>query len=227
MSERWFLDELAHAGPEHLDERFLEGYDRKQGHPDPSPDIEEFRSQGLDEHSTIVDLAAGTGQFARRAADVFGRVVAVDVSPAMVQWLRRTLTHGDVVHAGFLSYRHDGPPVDGVYTRNALHQLPDFWKGVALARIASMLQPGGVLRLHDLVFDFEPADAAERVEAWMAGAVTDSATGYTAGELAAHTRGEFSTYTWLLEPMLERTGFEILERGTRRGAYAAYTCRRR
>src|SRR5690349_6311737 len=105
MTEAWFLDERAHAGPEHQDEQFLEGYDRKQGHPDPSPDIEEFQHLGLGEHSTIVDLAAGTGQFARRAVDVFGRVVAVDVSPAMVRWLRRSLKHDDVVHAGFLSYR--------------------------------------------------------------------------------------------------------------------------
>jgi hypothetical protein len=59
----------------------------------------------------------------------------------------------------------------------------------------------------------------------MAAAVADPAAGFTATELAEHTRGEFSTYTWLLEPMLERTGFEILERETRRGAYAAYTCR--
>jgi hypothetical protein len=113
-----------------------------------------------------------------------------------------------------------------VFTRNALHQIPDFWKGVALARIASLLRPGAILRLHDLVFDFEPADATERIEAWTAGAVADPAVGFTAAELATHTRTEFSTYTWLLEPMLERTGFEILERETRRGAYAAYTCRR-
>jgi SAM-dependent methyltransferase len=156
-----------------------------------------------------------------------GRRVARDDGRAPGEGRRCRGRERDGRAAGFLSYEHAGDPPDFVFTRNALHQLPDFWKGVALARIASMLQPGGVLRLHDLVFDFEPADAAERVEAWMAGAVTDSATGYTAGELAAHTRGEFSTYTWLLEPMLERTGFEILERGTRRGAYAAYTCRRR
>ena len=29
------LDELAHAGPEHLDEGFIAGYDRKQGHTRP------------------------------------------------------------------------------------------------------------------------------------------------------------------------------------------------
>jgi hypothetical protein len=34
------LDEMAHAGPEHLDEAFIAGFDRKQGYPDPSADIE-------------------------------------------------------------------------------------------------------------------------------------------------------------------------------------------
>ena len=32
-------------------------------------------------------------------------------------------------------------------------------------------------------------------------------------------------YSWVLEPMLERTAFEILDRRYRRGAYGAYTCR--
>jgi hypothetical protein len=49
------------------------------------------------------------------------------------------------VQAGFLSYQHPGPPADRVYTRNALHQLPDFWKAVALDRIGRMLRPQGSL----------------------------------------------------------------------------------
>jgi SAM-dependent methyltransferase len=69
------------------------------------------------------------------------------------------VTNLECVQAGFLSYEHAGPPVDAVYTRNALHQLPDFWKAVALGRIARMLRPGGVLRLHDLIYDFQPGEA--------------------------------------------------------------------
>jgi hypothetical protein len=90
-----------------------------------------------------------------------------------------------------------------------------------------MMAPGGVLRLRDLVFDFEPSQADERIPAWLAGAVDDSRAGWTADELAEHVRLEYSTYSWLFEPMLERTGFEILERDYVRGAYGAYTCRRR
>ena len=35
MSDGWMIDELAHAGPEHLDPERAAGYDRKQGGPDP------------------------------------------------------------------------------------------------------------------------------------------------------------------------------------------------
>jgi hypothetical protein len=83
-----------------------------------------------------------------------------------------------------------------------------------------------VLRLHDLVYDFGPEDAETRVAEWMSGAVTDPAAGYTADELAEHVRSEFSTYSWLFEPMLERTGFTILDRRYARRAYGAFTCRR-
>ena len=74
------------------------------------------------------------------------------------------------------------------------------------------------MRLHDLVFDFEPADAGSSIEAWLSGAVTDPTTGFTAEELATHVRTEFSTYTWLLEPMIEHAGFAILDRQYRRSA---------
>jgi SAM-dependent methyltransferase len=70
------------------------------------------------------------------------------------------------VHAGFLTYLHHGDPADVVYSRYALHHLPDFWKAVALDRIHAILRPGGIFRLWDVVFNFRPSEAAERIEAW-------------------------------------------------------------
>jgi SAM-dependent methyltransferase len=161
-----------------------------------------------------------------------GRVVAVDVSPAMVAALRDRvadlgLANVTVVQAGFLSYEHENEPVDFVFSRNALHQIPDFWKVIALDRIARLLRPGGVLRLKDLAYDFEPAESGVRIEAWLAGAVDDPEQGYTAADLAQHVRSEFSTWSWLLEAMLDRAGFDVVERDYRRGVYGAYTCVRR
>jgi hypothetical protein len=60
----------------------------------------------------------------------------------------------------------------------------------------------------------------------MAGAVDDPARGFTAEELAEHVRQEFSTFTWIFEPMLQRCGFEILEQSSRRSAYGTYLCQK-
>jgi len=98
-------------------------------------------------------------------------------------------------HAGFLTYEHAGPPVDFVCTRNALHQIPDFWKAIALDRIHGLLKPGGILLVRDLVYDFEPSEADARMAAWFAGAADDPARGWTAAELAEHVRTEHSTFT--------------------------------
>jgi len=228
MKERW-LDELAHAGPEHLDPGYVAAYERKAGY-DATADVDALRHHGLTAGDTVIDMGAGVGTFAAAIAPFCREVIAVDVSPAMIQALRErverhALTNVKVVRAGFLSYEHAGPPAAFVFSRNALHQIPDFWKGIALHRIAAMLRPGGILRVRDLVYDFDPADVAARIEEWLSGAVSDSRVGWTADELAEHVRSEFSTYSSLFELLLERTGFEVLEREYRRNAYAAYTCR--
>ena len=228
VDRSWMIDELAYAGPEHLEPGFVEGYDRKQGHPPVDEDLQVLRERGaLTPESTVVDLAAGTGRFALAAAAQCRRVVAVDVSAPMLGHLRTAAAGAstlECVRAGFLTYEHQGSPADAVFCRNALHQLPDFWKGVALHRVVQILRPGGVLRLHDLVHDFTPAEATDALERWMSGAADDPAVGYTRDDLARHVRTEFGTYSWLLERIIVEAGFEIVERQVTGQIYAAYTC---
>jgi ubiquinone/menaquinone biosynthesis C-methylase UbiE len=231
MSGSWFIDEHAHAGAEHLDDAFVAAYDRKQQF-DPSPDVELVLSHGLGSRSTLVDLGAGTGTFALEAAGRLGRVVAVDISSAMLHVLgrraeERGIANVECVPAGLLAYEHVGAAPDAVYTRNVLHHLPDFWKGVALARIARMLPGGGLLLVRDLVYDFDPTDADAVLERWFAGAVDDPERGYTRRDLVEHVRTESSTYRWLFEPMLSLAGFDIVDTDYRRNVYASYTCRKR
>jgi SAM-dependent methyltransferase len=204
----WLLDELALAGPEHVDPAAVECYEQKAGF-DPAPELELLRELGLDHTSTLVDLGAGTGVFARAAARVAARVVAVDVSPAMVEAMRSNPSGIEVVEAGLLTYDHRGPAADFVYSRNVLHHLPDFWKAIALARVTQILRRGGVLRLRDLVYSFDPADAARYLEAFVASGAEIPADGWTQDELAAHVADEHSTFSWLLEEMLQRAGFEL------------------
>ena len=230
MNTKWQIDELAHAGDEHLDAACVADFDARQ-QTDPTEDVETLVSLGAEGATTVVDLGCGTGTFAMAVAPHVKRVVAVDVSPAMAAYLRhRVAVAGvdniDVVEAGFMSYQHNGLPADFVYTRNALHQVPDFHKGVALARIARVVRSGGVLFLRDIVYDFEPDEAGEALAAWFAGAVVPPTPGYTADDLAGHVRTEYSTYRFCLEALLTHTGFTVREANFRRRAYARYICER-
>ena len=228
----WFLDELAHAGPEHLDPGYALGYDRKAG-TDPEDDLAVLRALGLNESHTLVDLGAGTGVFALAAAPLCGRVIAVDISPVMLDQLRQKAARlgiGNIecVRSGLLSYEHRGAPADFVYSRHALHHLPDFWKAIALVRMAAMLRVGGALYLRDLVFSFEPDEAARFIGDWLANAAEHAEDGWTRAELATHLREEYSTFSWLLEPMIEHAGFTIqqVNHGASR-VHSAYTCIKR
>ncbi len=221
----WWLDELAHAGPEHLDSGDVAAYDEKSP-TDWDQDLAALSSSGVGPTSVVVDLGAGTGSFALAIAPHVARVVAADASAAMVALMRQRGI--EAVQAGFLTYEHEGEPPHAVFTRNALHHLPDFWKVIALERIAGLRVSGGILRMHDIIYSFEPPTAAAAIERCFAGAPDDPAQGWTAAQLAEHMREEHSTFTWLLEPMLEHAGFDITDRWlSPTQTYAAYTCIRR
>ena len=225
---RWFMDEVAHAGREHLDPTYVPTYDQKAG-TDPREDLVLLQHFNLNQSHTLVDLGAGTGTFALAAARLCRRVVAVDVSPDMLAVLQEKLERSGIanvesVQGGFLSYDHHGEPADFVYSRHALHHLPDFWKAIALVRIAAILKPGGVLFLRDLVYSFNPDEADAAIESWLGGASADARSGWTRAELETHLREEYSTFNWLLEPMIERAGFTIRDEQHHASIYAAYTC---
>jgi len=216
------FDERARAGPEHLDAAFVAKFDEKMP-TDWSSEIATLLALGVGPTSTVVDLGAGTGTFAQAIAGRVSRCVAVDVSEAMVAAMRARGV--DAVHAGFLTYEHKGDPPDAIFTSNAMHHLPDFWKAIALERAADMLRPGGVLRLRDFVYSFEPHEADQVFAAWLDKEV---AQGWTLHDLSEHILDEHSTFTWLLEPILEHAGFEIRDRSLREDRlHAAYTCIRR
>jgi SAM-dependent methyltransferase len=231
--DSWWLDERVHAGREHFDEDHARRYDAKMD-AQAAEEVTRLEQAGfLDPTSTVVEIGAGTGQFALAAAPASRRVVAVDVSPVMLARLaekvaRRGVTNVEAVSAGFLTYRHAGDPADVVYTRLALHHLPDFWKAIALQRMADMLRPGGVLRLADVVYGFDPADAEARIEAWIAETMSaDVDRGWTRAELAEHVRDEHSTFTWLLEPILDRAGFDLVDADyAASGMFARYLARK-
>jgi ubiquinone/menaquinone biosynthesis C-methylase UbiE len=209
------LDESEWVGRENLDPVHVARYDAKED-AEAAAEVQLLRELGLAHDSVVVDLGAGTGQFAVAAAGVCSRVIAVDVSPAMLRRLEANVkaagvTNVAIVNAGFLTYAHQGAPVDVVYSRYALHHLPDFWKGIALQRMHAVLRVGGILRLWDVVFSFDPSAATDRIEAWCATSGTDVGSDWIRDELEEHVRTEHSTFSWLLEPMLVRTGFDVVQ----------------
>jgi ubiquinone/menaquinone biosynthesis C-methylase UbiE len=147
----WLLDEVTNAGRENLDPVHVGRYDQKED-AGAADELAVLTGLGLSDDSVVVDLGAGTGQFALAAARLCRRVVAVEVSPVMLEALMRRIDEERVaniyvVGSGFLTYEHEGPLADFAYSRYALHHLPDFWKAIALDRIRRILRPGGVFRL--------------------------------------------------------------------------------
>ena len=221
----WWPDESAYAGAEHLDPEYVAAFDRKSP-TDWSATVETLSRLGVDSTSTVIDFGAGTGTFALAVRPRVRRVIAVDASPAMVALMRARGI--EAVEGGFLTYEHGEGQVDLVHSRNALHHLPDFWKAVALDRVARMLKPGGTLLLEDIVYSFAPSEAASVIQPWLEGAMADPGRGWTADELAVHVRSEHSTFSWLLEQILDRDGFDITDyRYSESRVYASYACRRR
>lgn len=202
---------MATIGRENVDASHVTRYDDISD-ADAAAEVRLLRAEGLDRDSTVVDIGAGTGQFALAAAEVSRRVVAVDPSPVMLSVLEEKARTRSVqlvaVRAGFLTYEHSGAAPDFVYSRWALHHLPDFWKVIALRRVARMLRPGGTFRLSDVVYNFEPDETEERIESWCA-SLPSEGDGWIRADIEEHVRDEHSTYTWLLEQMFDRTGFEV------------------
>jgi ubiquinone/menaquinone biosynthesis C-methylase UbiE len=210
----WLPDELDHAGRENLDAAHVARYDAKED-AGAAGEVALLQALGLTRECRVVELGPGTGQFTVAVAPACGEVVAVDVSEPMLDRLREKVdAHGlgnvALVRAGFLSYEHAGAPADFVYSRYALHHLPDFWKAVALTRLRRMLRPGGVLRLWDVVYDFAPEEAEERLEAWCATGGESVEAAWSRAELEEHVRDEHSTFSWLLEAMIRWSGFDIV-----------------
>lgn len=228
----WRLDQLSSAGRENLDAIHVARYDAIED-AGALEEVEVLQELGLGADHVVVDVGAGTGQFALAVAPHCARVIAVDVSPLMLAALRDKLdvaavANIEVVQGGFVDYEHHGPAADVIYSRYALHHVPDFWKGIAFARLHAALKPGGLLRLWDVVYNFEPTDAEARLEAWCAtGGPDGDASAWSRADYEEHVRDEHSTYTWILEALAERAGFVIEQADySADGIFAKYVLRR-
>jgi len=157
----WQYDEMQQVGTDYTDEAQVEAYDRQmQRLRDVKEEAEAIiKSINLKRNKTILEIGTGTGSFAIEAARHCEKVIAIDVSPKMLEFAQRKsrmmgITNVEFNHAGFLTYGHTGEPFDVVVSQLALHHLPDFWKMIALKRIYQLLKNGGTFYLGDVVFSF-------------------------------------------------------------------------
>jgi ubiquinone/menaquinone biosynthesis C-methylase UbiE len=178
---------------------------------------------------TLADFGCGTGVLACQAALAGCRVHAIDISQPMLEaTLERARIlkagHIETQRAGFLSFALAPASLDVATTQYALHHLNDFWKLVALQRIYDALKPGGQLFLRDVVFSCHPGELAETIDAWLRWMQEER--GYSREENVTHVREEHSTFSWVMEGLLERAGFRMVSAKFARGVYATYIVQR-
>lgn len=224
----WQYDETQQVGADFADIEVVAAYDAK--HRKFRKVDEEnaaiIRSLQLQPHHVIADFGCGTGAFAIQAARHCAKVYAVDVSAVMLQYARQkaddqALTNIVFCHGGFLTYDHPPERFDAINSTAALHHLPDFWKQVGLNRLSAMLKEGGRFHLMDVVFS--DLDFGKHIEAWLA--KFEKQVGSVMGaDARRHVRQEHSTFTWIMEGLLERAGFRIDTKAYHDGVFAAYDC---
>ncbi|MBQ2849417.1 MAG: class I SAM-dependent methyltransferase [Thermoguttaceae bacterium] len=167
MSERidgapsWLYDEFQHAGVDYANLEVARKYEsRHLKFRDFDAEFERIRERAALKRSDVVlDLGCGTGAFAIPASRYCAKVYAADVSAPMLGLLRQKIAERKIENietfaAGFLTFPTFPAPVDAVVSSLALHHLPDFWKVVALKRIADALKPGGVFTFRTSYFIF-------------------------------------------------------------------------
>lgn len=224
----WEYDEFKQVGKNYADKAEARNYDAR--HAD-FRDIEAEGNRMLDtlgikKGDELIDFGSGTGAFAIQAAQRGARVHGVDVSLAMIDQARAKSKQAGVSdiafhHAGFLTYTHDGPPVDAIVTTFAFHHLPDLWKGIALKRMSSTLKPGGQLYIHDVIIE-EP-DALANVAAFIEKLATAGGN-FLRVDIEVHFRDEYSTYDWVMDGLLTRAGFTIQNKHIEDGVLGTYVC---
>ncbi len=228
----WQYDEFKQCGIDFSDPAEVERYDKRHRR---TRDFKQ-ETQGIldllaiNDKDTVIDFGCGTGAFTLNAAEKCKKIYAVDVSKAMLDFCKKkcqktSIRNVEFHKAGFLTYEHKAKPVDAIVTRLALHHLPDFWKLIALRRLAAMLKNGGRLYLSDIVYSFDISDYKKSVQRWIKTTVEKGGREFKKG-IETHLGREFSAFDWVMEGLLEKAGFKIIKSNYNDSFFATYLCRK-
>ena len=230
--QEWQYDEFKHCGVDFSNPAEVESYEKTHQH------MRDFKQEtqdmidmiGIRDKDTVIDFGCGTGAFTLNAAENCRKIYAVDVSKAMLGFCKKKCRKANIPNvefcrAGFLTYEHKAKPVDVIVTKLALHHLPDFWKLVALKRMAAMLKKGGKLYISDIVYSFKINEFKKAVQRWIK-ATADKGNLDFKRRIEIHIGQEFSTMDWIMEGLLKQAGFKILKAEYKQGFFATYLCRK-
>jgi len=230
--QHWTYDERTAPGVDHGDPEVAEKYDEMHG---TMVDQAEYARAAVDrlnlsEDDVLVDFGAGTGTLAIEAAARCGIVFAVDISAAMLDQAKKKAENAGIRNivfreGGFLTYKHDRERPDAIVSLGALHHLPDFWKAVALKRIYDLLKPGGRFLLGDATYSFP----VEEYQDWYRENMSNLESRVSPRffeQIRTDLASEFMTFTWIVEGILERTGFTVENAKYPSEWYAEYMCRK-
>jgi SAM-dependent methyltransferase len=146
----------------------------------PETAIESFAGTGnpfslgpLDRGERVVDIGSGGGIDSLIAALMVGpegRVIGVDMTPAMLDRARRAAGEGGLPNVEFRKGLMEDLPVesgwaDVVISNGVLNLTPD--KGRALAEMNRVLNPGGRIQIGDILVEREvSAESKRKIDLW-------------------------------------------------------------
>jgi putative AdoMet-dependent methyltransferase len=230
-SVSWQYDEVQQIGTDYGNKAEVDIYDKSHASfrdivADSIKILDRLEIKGND---SVIDFGAGTGTFVIQAAKRCAKVYAVDVSQAMLDLAESKATQAGLSnvrfhHSGFLTYEHVDQPVDAVFTTFAFHHLPDFWKGIALKRLNRMLIAGGQLYIHDVIIAED--NAIENIDALIE-RLSEAGGQVMRDDTERHFREEYSTYEWVMDGLLSRSGFTIKSKRIVGGVLGTYICTKR
>jgi putative AdoMet-dependent methyltransferase len=212
-SAEWYFNEFDQVGIDYGDSAKVEEYDKKMSR---FRNYKEEANKILDSieirsDHTILEIGIGTGHFAIEASKRCKKVYAVDVSKTMLGYAEKIARENNRNNiewqcSGFLSFDFPGIGFDHIITEAAFHHLPDFWKIIALDRIFKALHNRGKFFLGDVIFSCEHTNIESTVEDWIH--YMNGIDAEFRSEAIIHIRKEYSTFSWIVEGMLDRVGFK-------------------
>lgn len=229
MEHDWRYNEYVQIGTDYENIEQVAEYDRrmKQVRDFVAETAEAATALQLTPEAVVWDIGTGTAEIAIGLAKWCRQIYASDISQTMLDYAVRKAEKCKVdnvtfLRGGFLGGFYPSAPIDGCISQLALHHLPDAWKMVALRRIAAALKPGGRFFLRDVIFPDRCQDYEEFFRDSVA-AMEAQADESMARSYAVHIRQEYSTFSWVIEGMMQRVGLSIAE-CREEGFLRIYTC---